>query len=100
LGPHLPEVEVSAVRIEAGSAMVGRSLVELALRKKYGVTVLAVRRDGQTIPNPEVDMPFGAGDVLYVMGLPGKLAASGQLFRRRETEGSAAVAGKLDNPPA
>ncbi len=49
---HLPDVEVSSIRIEEGSLMVGKSLVELELRKKHGVTVLAVRRDSQTFHNP------------------------------------------------
>jgi CPA2 family monovalent cation:H+ antiporter-2 len=80
---HLPDVEVSSMRIEDGSSMVGKSLVELELRKKHGVTVLAVRRDSQTFHNPEVEMPFFADDILYVMGAPEKLAESTKLFSKR-----------------
>ena len=58
----------------------GKSLVELELRKKHGVTVLAVRRDSLTFHNPEVDSPFYTGDILYVMGAPDKLAESAKLF--------------------
>lgn len=79
---NLPDVEVSAMRIEVGSPMVGKSLAELELRKKHGVSVLALRRDSQTFPNPEVDMPFYADDVLYVMGIPQKLAESVKLFSK------------------
>ena len=82
---HLPDVEVSSLRVEEGSPIVGMSLLELELRKKYGVTVLAVRRDSQTFPNPEVEMPFYADDVLYVMGIPEKLAESAQLFVSEKT---------------
>ena len=57
---QLPDVEVSSMRVEEGSPMVGKSLIELELRKKHGVTVLAVRRDSQTFHNPEVEMPFFA----------------------------------------
>ena len=60
--------------------MAGKSLVELELRKKHGVTVLAVRRDSQTSYNPEVEMPFFADDILYVMGTPEKLTESTKLF--------------------
>jgi CPA2 family monovalent cation:H+ antiporter-2 len=81
LGLQLPDVEVSAMRVEEGSVVAHRSLVELALRKKYGVTVLAVRRDSQTVPNPDVDLQFLADDVLYVMGLPENLAESAKMFR-------------------
>jgi len=77
---HLPDVEVSSMRVEEGSPMVGKSLVDLELRKKHGVTVLAVRRDSQTFHNPEVDAPFFVDDILYVMGTPEKLAESVRLF--------------------
>jgi CPA2 family monovalent cation:H+ antiporter-2 len=80
LGLHLPDIEVSSMRVEEGSAIVGMTLLELELRKKYGVTVLAVRRDSQTFPNPEVEMTFFADDVLYIMGFPEKLAESAKLF--------------------
>jgi CPA2 family monovalent cation:H+ antiporter-2 len=77
---HLPDAEVCSMRVEEGSPMVGKSLVELELRKKHGVTVLAVRRESQTFHNPEVDLPFFADDILYVMGAPEKLAESAKLF--------------------
>jgi CPA2 family monovalent cation:H+ antiporter-2 len=77
---HLPDVEVSSMRVEEGSPMVGKSLIELELRKKHGVTVLAVRRDSQTFHNPDVEMPFFVDDVLYLMGAPEKLAESAKLF--------------------
>jgi CPA2 family monovalent cation:H+ antiporter-2 len=79
------DVEVSSMRVEEGSPMVGKSLVELELRKKHGITVLAVRRDSQTFHNPEVDAPFFVDDILYVMGTPEKLAESVRLFSRRTT---------------
>lgn len=94
LALQLPEVEVSSIRVAEGSAVVGRSLVELALRKKYGVTVLAVARQHKTFPNPEVDMPFQADDLLYLMGLPEKLAASAKLFSKAAAAPTAASGGK------
>ncbi|WP_457574452.1 cation:proton antiporter domain-containing protein [Desulfolithobacter sp.] len=83
---HLPDVEVSSMRIEQGSPMVGKSLVELELRKKFGVTVLAVRRGTQTFPNPEVDMPLYADDVLYLMGSSEDLARIIPLFGRSSAD--------------
>jgi CPA2 family monovalent cation:H+ antiporter-2 len=77
---HLPDVEVSSMRVEEGSLIEGKSLVELELRKKHGVTVLAVCRDSQTFPNPDVESPFLTDDVLYVIGAPEKLAESTRLF--------------------
>ncbi len=84
LDMHLSDVEVSAIRVEDNSKIAGRSLVQLDLRKKYSVTVLAVRRDAQTFPNPNVDMPFEVDDVLYVMATPEKLTESLGLFKNKQ----------------
>lgn len=84
LNLHLPDVEVSSIRVEAGSQVVGKSLVELELRKRFGVTVIAVRRDSQTFANPEVDKKFFANDILYVIGEPKKLAEGSKLFSHTE----------------
>ena len=62
------------------------SLLELELRKKYGVTVFAVCRDSQIFLNPEVDRSFYADDILYVIGSPEKLAEIGKLFSRGEKQ--------------
>ncbi len=78
---HLPDVEISTLLIEEKSPLVGKSLAQTELRKRYGVTVLAVRRDSRMFSNPEVDMQFYAGDVLFVLGSPEKIAGVTGLFR-------------------
>ena len=49
-------------------------MAEIELRKKYGVTVLAIRRNSQIFYNPNVNMPFCANDLLFVLGPPDKVA--------------------------
>ena len=49
-------------------------MAEIELRRKYEVTVLAVRRNSQVLSNPSVTMPFCAHDVLFVLGPPDKVA--------------------------
>jgi len=71
---HLPDVEISTLRVAEKSPLVGKSLAEIELRKKYGVTVLAIRRDSQILSNPNVNMPFCANDMLFVLGPPDKVA--------------------------
>lgn len=80
LGYYLKDVEISTVRLEPGAPLAGKTLAATELRKKYGITVLAVRRDGELLFNPEPDMVLRAQDVLIVLGAPEKLAASGFLF--------------------
>jgi len=74
LNLQLPDVEISTLKIAEKSPLVGKSLAEIELRKKYGVTVLAVRRESQILSNPDVDMLFYASDVLFVLGPPDRIA--------------------------
>jgi len=81
---HLPDVEISTLRVAERSPLVGKSLAEIELRKKYGVTVLAIRRDSQILSNPNVNMPFCANDMLFVLGTPDKVAEVASLTHNPE----------------
>jgi CPA2 family monovalent cation:H+ antiporter-2 len=74
LNLQLPDVEISTLRVVERSPLVGKSLIEIELRRKYGVTVLAIRRNKKIISNPNVKMPFCANDVLFVLGPPDRIA--------------------------
>jgi len=65
---QLPQTEVATVRVSERSFLVGRSLEEAALRKEYGVTLLALRREGETLTNPSPATVFREGDLLIVFG--------------------------------
>ena len=59
--------------IPVPTAFVGRSCAELGIRKKYGVTVLLVKRrvgaDHEIIDHlPDADLVFDAGDTLLTLG--------------------------------
>lgn len=81
---YLPDVEVSTFRITPESEAVGRSLAAIGLRKKYGVTALAVRREGKLIFDTLVDLPFCSEDLLYVIGKPLQLLEARNLFEKEE----------------
>jgi len=85
---QLPDVEISTLRVVESSPLVGKSLAEIELRKKYGVTVLAIRRNSQILSNPNVNMPFCANDVLFVLGPPDRVAEVAGLSQNPE-EGDA-----------
>jgi len=78
---QLPDVEISTLGVVEGSPLVGKSLAEIELRKKYGVTVLAIRRNSQILSNPNVNMPFCVNDVLFVLGPPDRVAEVAGLSR-------------------
>jgi CPA2 family monovalent cation:H+ antiporter-2 len=82
---HLHDFEINTFRLGQQAPLAGKSLAEVELRKKYGVTVLAVRRDSRMLPNPEPDMQLLAGDLLIVMGTPENLSNFTRLFKNPET---------------
>jgi len=77
---QLPDIEISTLRVTEQSLFVNKSLEQIELRKKYGVTVLAIRRDSEILFNPDVNIPFYAGDLLFVLGPPDKVAGVAGLF--------------------
>ena len=46
----------------------GQTLRELNFRRRYGVTVLAIRHNGQPVVTHVVDVPLAFGDVLLIQG--------------------------------
>lgn len=73
LSPNLTEilhltVQQSMFEMPAPAKFTGKSLIELGLRERYGLNVLAIRRDGEPQVSPPPDARILAGDVLLVMG--------------------------------
>ncbi len=74
LKQQLPDIEVETVRIEETSPLAGKTLAEVGLRKRYGVTVLAIQRDRQTITNPSGDTRLLAQDIVILIGTRDSIA--------------------------
>lgn len=81
-GLHFPNVEVSALKIHEDSTVTEKSIADLNLRNDYGVTLLAIRRNDETIPNPSPSKKLQAGDILYVMGEPSQIACVNHLLTK------------------
>ncbi len=77
---HIPGIEVTALRVKEKSPLAGKTLARTDLRRRFGVTVVAIRRNSQILSNPDGDMQIHAGDVLLVLGSPEKIAAVTGLF--------------------
>jgi len=58
----------SLMEIIVGPTYSGKSLKEIDFRKKYGGTVIALRREDDTIPITGPDIIIEEGDVLFVVG--------------------------------
>ncbi len=78
---------ISVLEIAAPMEFVGKTLGELQIRKKYGVTVLVLRRAQQdegkqeTIVSPDADDTVELGDTIVIFGLDEKLRRLEQEIR-------------------
>jgi di/tricarboxylate transporter len=62
------DVRVVEVILAPRSTLSGKTLRDIGFREKYGVTVLAIWREGQPRRTALVDMPVLLGDALLVQG--------------------------------
>jgi trk system potassium uptake protein TrkA len=65
--------DYSIVELLAPDEFTGKTLAQGAIREKYGVTVLAIRRDDEVIISPGAQQVINDGDVLVVVGRDQKL---------------------------
>lgn len=68
LGEYLAGTTADTVLVPERSLASGKSLAELGLGERSGVTVIAVVRDGRSTPNPRSDFTLAAGDILVLLG--------------------------------
>lgn len=66
LAGQIPNFGVCAVRLEDGSPFAGKTLKEGAIRRDHGMTVVAVARNGEMLPDPDAGFRLEAGDVVYL----------------------------------
>ena len=80
---HLEKTAISIVRVEEGAPIAGKTLAETDLRRKYEVTVLAVRRGAETLAGPAGETMIEAGDLCILIDAGQRNAEVSSLFRRR-----------------
>ncbi len=66
-------IDLNWVTIARGSPVIGQSIRELQIRKRTGVSVVAVLRDGSLLMNPEPDFRFEVDDLVGVVSEPQQL---------------------------
>lgn len=64
----LKSASTETLSVEADAVAIGRTIGELKLRKKTGVTIIALTRQGHTEINPGPETPIQAEDVLVLLG--------------------------------
>jgi CPA2 family monovalent cation:H+ antiporter-2 len=77
---NLPDLDISTIRVEEGSPAAGKSIGAMEIRRKHGLTVLAVLRGRETLANPDAGTVLQAGDRLIVLGQVGRITEACNLF--------------------
>lgn len=77
---QLHDVDISTFRISQGSPLIGKTLSQIELRGRYGISAVAIRRDSQILANPGADMVLQSNDVLFVLGSSEKISEAINTF--------------------
>lgn len=72
----IPDIEIAAVKVSENSVFADKKISETAMRKTYGVTLVALKHDEKIIPNPEPTMLISTGDIAYLLGKPEMIAVA------------------------
>lgn len=74
LSDEIPNLEIVALKMKNFPHFIGNSLKEIHLRKRYGVTLVAVKRGNDLIDNPGAGLVLGPEDIAYILGKPVEIA--------------------------
>ena len=83
----LDDLKMESARVEEGSAAAGASAVGLRLRNETGALVVGVRRGDRLLDQPDPNVPFEPGDVVYFVGTTEALERAMGVFGARAVEG-------------
>ena len=76
----IPNIDLSAIKIEDSSPLTEKSIAGVNFRKVYGATVVAIKRHKEIIEHPDPNEIFKQGDIVYVLGKPEQIAYLVDLF--------------------
>lgn len=65
---HISDMEISVLHVKPDSAIVGKTLAETELRSRYGLNLVAIRRYGKVLSNPEGHWEIYSEDALILLG--------------------------------
>ena len=80
---QLSDIDFCTIRIEMGNPLSGKSILESDIRKKYGVSIVALSKGEQILTNPEPSTILNENDIVYLFGTHGKLAEVQSMFSNK-----------------
>lgn len=79
---ELPNMNISAIKVESNSMADKTSLNDIQLRTRTGVTLLAIRRGTEIIEHPTPSTVFEEDDTVYVLGDPEQVNLAFEIFSK------------------
>lgn len=71
---HVPDMKIAALHVQRGrNEIVGKRIGECGLRTRFGVTVLAMRREHSFIHDILPETEIQQDDILYIFGSPERI---------------------------
>ncbi|RAU83303.1 cation:proton antiporter domain-containing protein [Pontibacter arcticus] len=68
----LPDIEVATLRMHTDDeTIIGKSLLEADIRNRFQITIVAIKRNTETILDINARTSLELGDLVYVVGKPG-----------------------------
>jgi K+/H+ antiporter YhaU regulatory subunit KhtT len=81
---ELPNMNITAIKVDFNSLLDGKTLIESQLRNKTGVTLLAIKRGDEIIEHPSPTTFFQGNDIVYVLGNPEQVNLAEEQFTKEE----------------
>ena len=78
----LPGMEVDGYRVAEDSLIIEKTIAELQVRKKTGVTIIAIRRGAEVFANPEPHFTLKQGDIILFTGDRESMHKASTYFKR------------------
>ncbi len=85
IGACMPDMDLRSLRVHETSSLAGQTIAEANLGSRYGITVLAVRRDTEIISIPPADFDLKPEDILFLAGPPEKIMNLEKILRGEGT---------------
>jgi len=78
---NIPDFEISTLVIHKDSIAINKSIKDLDLRKKTGISILAVKKSDKVITNPDINLVLEENDIIYTLGNHYKLSCINEIFK-------------------
>ncbi len=77
------DLKISAIIVKEYSEAEGKSPIDIDLRKKTGVTLLAIKRGEEMLEHPAPDTVFLNNDIAYVLGDPDQVSLASEMLVKK-----------------